>query len=418
MNTDYVLLSYKHTIQTETQLEFFLSNIFDEDTYVQQVKNIILQADPRLEKFGSINRVLSVIKNGLHDSINWKGFIPEDDAKHLWDTAKFEQGAVASQEAYLKFDNPRSAVYWPDPQHKKYPASRIGLHPHVQKHPFIDKNTPIGSAGSCFAIEIAKELQQRQFNYVVTERADDLNQGVLVAGYKPGSEFAPGSFNSGIQFNTANFRHLAEKAFSTREFKKLLIQSDLDGGEPHYADPYREDVYFLTPEAYLADYEKHRNAIKEALLGCEVFILTPGLNECWEFKDGTVMARNPKSASFPFARAKTLTVAENVENLQVFFDLVKAHNPNFKLILSLSPVPFLATTRSKTHHVIEANSHSKSVLRVAIDEVVKNNEDIYYLPSYEYVSYCCSDPWEADDRHVKREVVAEIISMFEKIFFK
>ena len=130
------------------------------------------------------------------------------------------------------------------------------------------------------------------------------------------------------------------------------------------------------------------------------------------------MARNPRGATYPYAKHKTLTVAENVNNIELFFDTVKKHNPNFKLILSLSPVPFLATGRAETHHVVEANCHSKSTLRVAIEEVVRNNADIYYLPSYEYVTYCSKQPWQSDDRHVRTDTVEQIIQMFSDIFFK
>ena len=41
-------------------------------------------------------------------------------------------------------------------------------------------------------------------------------------------------------------------------------------------DPYREDIYFLSEDVYLQDYDKHCAAIKEALTTCEIFILTPG----------------------------------------------------------------------------------------------------------------------------------------------
>ena len=94
------------------------------------------------------------------------------------------------------------------------------------------------------------------------------------------------------------------------------------------------------------------------------------------------------------------------------------HNPNFKLILTVSPIPFLATGLVETNHVIEANTHSKSVLRVAAQELVDKYEDIFYLPSYEMVMHTLPDPWEADLRHVKREAVDQIVDVFFEIFGK
>jgi len=416
----HILLTDDLKIKNIAQLNHLLSAIFNDDPeYVARLQTMICEADPSLQQINSVVEVVKILKQSFKNSLNWSGYIPPLDAKHLLQLASFEETAIISQERYSDQGKPKQkSIFWPNPSHAKHPSSRFSTLPYVKKHPLIDKNTPIGSAGSCFAIEIARALQEQTFNYVITERADDPSTGVYVDSYTAGDEFAPGSFNSGIQFNTVNFRHLAEKAFGTREFKPLVIEQKTSSGGTYYMDPYRADIFFASEQAYLDDYQKHRDAIREALTTCEVFILTPGLNECWELTDGTVMARNPRRATYPYAKHKTLTVAENIENLELFFNTVKQHNPNFKLILSLSPVPFLATGRSETHHVIEANCHSKATLRVAIDEVVRSNPDIYYLPSYEYVSYCSEKPWMEDDRHVQRDTVRQIIQMFSEIFYK
>jgi hypothetical protein len=121
---------------------------------------------------------------------------------------------------------------------------------------------------------------------------------------------------------------------------------------------------------------------------------------------------------YQLVKHKTLTVAENVNNIQRFFDIIKSRNPDFKLIISVSPIPFLATGRADEQHIISANCHSKSILRVAADELVSNNEDMYYLPSYELVTECLEEPWEADYRHVKPETVKKVVNMFKEIFVK
>ena len=41
---------------------------------------------------------------------------------------------------------------------------------------------------------------------------------------------------------------------------------------------------------------------------------------------------------------------------------------------------------------------------------------MYYLPSYELVTECVEDAWEADCRHVKSSTVAKVVSMFKDIF--
>ena len=185
-----------------------------------------------------------------------------------------------------------------------------------------------------------------------------------------------------------------------------------------WVDPYRENVLFLSKQAYLDDYNNHLAAVRYLFENVEVFIITLGLNECWQFHDGTVMSRNPRSTAYPYVKHKVLTVQENVDNIQTFFNIIKQHNPKFKLIVSVSPIPMLATGRADELHVISANTHSKAVLRVAVDTLVNNNEDIFYLPSYELVNDCIEEPWCEDTRHVKEETVKKVVNMFEEIFSK
>jgi hypothetical protein len=182
---------------------------------------------------------------------------------------------------------------------------------------------------------------------------------------------------------------------------------------------------FKEEENCLNDYPLHIDAIRRALLQSEVFIFTVAANECWQLRDGTVISRNPRSGFNHLVSHKVLSVQENIDNMVQFFEEVKRRNPKFTLILTLSPItyhlspiPFAATGRSDTHHVIEANAHSKAVLRVAIDEVVSKYEDVYYLPSYELVTECCRDPWMDDDRHVTKETIAKVMNMFKAMFVR
>ncbi|MCJ8269161.1 MAG: GSCFA domain-containing protein, partial [Psychrosphaera sp.] len=238
--------------------------------------------------------------------------------------------------------------------------------------------------------------------------------GITVDGYTPGDKSAKFCANYGILFNTPSFKQLAERAFGVRPTKQILFQQP----DRDWVDPYRENVTFTSQEAYYTDYDRHIEATRTALEQVEVFIVTLGLNECWSFRDGTVMSRNPRNNMFPFVKHQTLTVQQNVDNIQAFFDIVKKHNPKFKLIISVSPIPFLATGRAEDTHVISANCHSKSVLRVAAEQLIQSNQDMYYLPSYELVMECIEDAWEVDTRHVKRSTVEQVVAMFKQIFIQ
>jgi hypothetical protein len=294
------------------------------------------------------------------------------------------------------------AVFWPKPTHTKFPRSLFDTLPYVAPVPLLDKHTPIGSAGSCFASEIAYYLQNQGFNYVVTEQ-------------HPRDEDIPeSSARWGILFNTPSFTQLAEKAFGLRDMPRLA--------EYHQAgfwqDPFRENIPFGSVEELDADREPHIDACRAALEQCRVLIVTLGLNECWEFlPDGSVASRNPKSKEHvALFRHRMLTVAENLAYLQRFLDVLRTHNPDLTLIVTVSPVPFMATGLADEKHVVVANAHSKAVLRVVADEFVAANEKVHYFPSYEMVMHCLEDPWEADQRHVRRDAVARIMSLFEQMF--
>ena len=77
---------------------------------------------------------------------------------------------------------------------------------------------------------------------------------------------------------------------------------------------------------------------------------------------------------------------------------------------------FLATTRADSHHVVTANAHSKAVLRVAAEEVVRSNRYVHDFPSYETVTECTSEPWDSDQRHVSRDAVSRVMALFDAMF--
>jgi len=323
-------------------------------------------------------------------------------AKHL---AEFETRFNADAYRYRVHDKPNpDAVYWPNPTHPDVPKTLFETLPFVEPTPFLTRSSAIGSAGSCFASEIAYYLQNNGYNYVVAE--SDPRDGPL-----PES-----SARWGIIFNSPSFTQLAEKAFGLRGMPKLA-EYHQDG---YWQDPFRENISYDSVEQLEADRTPHIDACRSALETCECLIITLGLNECWEFvPDGTVASRNPKSREHvALFRHRVLSVEENLAYLQSFLDILRRYNPAIRIILSVSPVPFLATGLADTKHVVAANAHSKAVLRVVAETFVNDNEDVHYFPSYEMVMHCIEDPWEADQRHIKRDAVARIMGMFEAMFVK
>lgn len=401
-------------ITTPESLKLHINAIFTDKTYAEGLYNQITANHVNYATL-TVNELVTLLKKSFHDCLDWSTGFNAPDLKNLQDLINFEANYNESLNRFRTSDKPRpDAIMWPIPNHDKYPRSKFNMLPFVKEEKIMDKRTPIGSAGSCFAMEIAKVLQEEDFNYVVTELGENPHEEAIIDGYTLGSNKALYSANFGILFNTPSLRQLAEKAFGEREFNKYLVQAE----HGLFMDPYRENVYFKSKENYLRDYPKHVEAIRQTLLQSEVFIFTAGLNECWQLNDGTVISRNPRNSFYHLMEHRVLTVEENIHNIKTFFNIVKRHNPNFKLVLTLSPVPLLATGRGKDHHIIESNTHSKAVLRVALEEVVASHPDIYYLPSYELVTECVPNAWKEDHRHVTEETVSKVITMFKQKFVK
>ncbi|MBE8985966.1 GSCFA domain-containing protein [Nostoc sp. LEGE 12450] len=291
-----------------------------------------------------------------------------------------------------------NSVFWPNPTHIKYPRSIYDELPYAWENKIIDKFTPVGSSGSCFAMEIAHGLQKRGYNYIITEQNKQ------------------SCAKWGIIFNTPSFRQLVEKVFGLRKTPKLLWATKRNE-RLIFCDPFREDIEFESIEDYENDYETHIERAREALLKVKVFVITLGMNEVWTLtSDGSVFSRCPWGFAASLVCKKVLTVEENISELQKMLDIWRIYNPDIKIILSVSPVPLHATFRGDTFHVIAANCHSKSILRIAAEEFASRNKNVFYLPAYETVLYCTKNPWTEDQRHVSREAVENVMQLFDKMF--
>jgi hypothetical protein len=277
--------------------------------------------------------------------------------------------------------------------------------PYAQINQFVTPATPIGSAGSCFATEIRSILIREGFNYVTTE----LNNFTCAAW--------------GALYNAPSMRQLVEKAFGLTQTPHLVaikqhMKSDYTAGFD-IVDPFRQNVQFGSLAEYEANYQRHLDAAREALLKCEVFILTLGMNELWYLKsDGSILTRMLWDLSPALLDRRVLTVQENVDELNRMLEVWRHHNPAIKLIVTVSPVPLHATFQGDHTHVIAATCHAKSTLRVAAEEFVRHNRDVFYFPAYETVMYCTEKPFLADNRHVTPEAVAKVTKLFKLMFVK
>ncbi len=257
----------------------------------------------------------------------------------------------------------------------------------------ITRQTRVGSIGSCFAWEIKKWLLEHGYTFVQTE---------------DGPSTESGSARFGNVFNTKCIRQIFEGAYGGFEPAEAVWAYD-----GKLMDPYRKNVGWATIEEARAERASHHAAVREMVQRCEVLICTIGQAEVWRHReDKAAFFMIPPAEVIDEARHEVAltTVRENVENLHASYDLIRAHNPRLRLVLTVSPVPLMATFRDE--HAVVADEASKSILRVAADEFVRANPDVLYFPAYEIVKRLSPSPWKEDNRHARPEVIARVMEAF------
>jgi len=275
----------------------------------------------------------------------------------------------------------------------------------TETHRFVDPETAIASAGSCFAATISRQLQYWGYNYLVEMDQPRKNKG-------HSASFASDPAACGALYNVISMRQMVQRAFGEWVPEKMLLTS-----KKKYTDPFRTLVDYNSVEGYLEKWTEHNAALSRALTKCEVFILTLGMTEAWVLTDsGLATSASPRGGDATLFQHVNLTVADNVRELEVIYDLFQRYNPKAKIITTVSPVPLNATF-NVDRHVVVANGLSKSTLRVALEEFSKAHPDnVFYFPSYEIVTSATRDPWEIDMRHVSNETIVRVMEHFQRMF--
>ena len=279
-----------------------------------------------------------------------------------------------------------------------FPPSALMVPRHLipQATPLIDRDTPVGSMGSCFAREIRNHLVRNEFNYVQ---------------YGEGKDAEHGSARWNRVYNTSCILQEIQRSFG--EFTPELLA----GENGTFIDPHRKGNRFESRECALEELELYRSEARSALLASKVFVITLGLSEVWFNKtSGAVYAEAPPLDVFDGERDKFKIIPpqENSANLGAALRLLKEKNPDIEIIVTVSPVPLRATFMPRS--ALVSNNVSKASLIWAAHEVTQQFDYVHYFPSFEIVQYLVNDPYEWDFRHVKRDTVDRIMAVFDDNF--
>lgn len=251
----------------------------------------------------------------------------------------------------------------------------------LPNQPIIDSSTRVLAVGSCFARNFTLWLAEHGFNQA----------------------FPDSPYNALLRFN-ADFE---SPAVIAQQFRWAF--DELDPKSLLWIDKNRHLI-----EAT----DEGKTAVRTTLEQTDVLILTLGLSEIWYDKiSGEPLWRALTEEAYDPERHifRVETVAQTLEWLEAIERIRKKYLPKLKIIFTISPIPLKTTFRPIS--AITANSVSKAILRAALDkflrqhEAVLNNE-LYYFPSYEFVTSFFVDPFCEDNRHLVPLVPGRIISFF------
>ena len=274
----------------------------------------------------------------------------------------------------------------------------------------IDKTDRVATAGSCFAQHISRSLADSGFNYYVVEQAP----AGLPAEAARAQNYGTYSARFGNIYTVRQLLQLFQQAYN--RFSPL--EQAWRRGDGRYVDPFRPQVDpdgMETEEQVAESRAAHLRAVRQMFETLDVFVFTLGLTEAWRSKvDGAVFPVAPGVAAGVFDGQQHEFVNFDVDSirtdLKLFVDELRRVNPRCRVLITVSPVPLIATYSDA--HVLPATAYSKAVLRVAAEHICGMYNDMDYFPSYEIVTCHATRYFEDDLRNVTPAGVAHVMRVF------
>jgi GSCFA family len=270
----------------------------------------------------------------------------------------------------------------------------------------------VATAGSCFAQHIARYLKKSGFRYFITELAHPMVPPDVAR------RFGYGLFTArfGNIYTSRQLLQLFQRAYGLFQ----PVDDMWRRADGRLIDPFRPQVQpdgFASELEYRLDRERHFAAVRRFVERMDVFVFTLGLTEGWVSReDGAAYPLCPGVAGGTFDPARhefvNLRASEIITDMLAAIDFIRARNKNVKVLLTVSPVPLVATAEDRS--VLVSTTYSKSALRVACEEIAAARADVAYFPSYEIITgnYNRGAYFGDDLREVTEAGVAHVMRLF------
>ncbi|MEM0988849.1 MAG: GSCFA domain-containing protein [Pseudomonadota bacterium] len=241
----------------------------------------------------------------------------------------------------------------------------------------------IATAGSCFAEHVAGALKQSGYRYRDVELGPPwLDQETLQAhGY------GLHSARYGNIYTARQLLQLAREAFEEFQPAEVAWQR-----KDRFYDAMRPSV---DPQGLDSVEEvsqlrgHHLMRVRQLFSHMNVFIFTVALTEAWADASGStvfptapgVLAGTWDAGRYQFV---DFSAEEILADLNAFRELVTSHNRHFRMIVSVSPIPLMATAADR--HVLVSDTGSKAALRAAAGAFAKAHDNVDYFPAFELIA--------------------------------
>jgi hypothetical protein len=248
----------------------------------------------------------------------------------------------------------------------------------------IGADDRVATAGSCFAQHIARSLRRAGSQYYIAEPPPPGMSEAEAAT----RQYGVFSARTGNIYTVRQLLQLFEQAHGRWQPQETAwLRAD-----GRFVDPYRPSVEpdgFASAAEVAAGRAAHLAAVRTMFSTATVFIFTLGLTEAWYAQaDGAVFPVAPGVAGGSFDPARhafvNFSAAEIEADLALFVTGLAKINPECRVILTVSPVPLIATYEAR--HVMVATSYSKAALRVAAEGARQGFAHVEYFPSYEIIT--------------------------------
>jgi len=211
----------------------------------------------------------------------------------------------------------------------------------------ISLNSPLLTIGSCFSDSIGNKLSENKFH-------------VLVNPF--GTVYNPISIHETLK-NTIGLQYPSKESFLLRQgvFFNYHFHSKFSATNEEYL------VRKITLEI-----DRSHEFIKKS----KVLIITYGTSFVYERTDTNEIVANCHKVPGSMFNKKLLSVEKIILSFQSLYKSITENLSVEKIILTVSPVRHIKDT-------LEFNSLSKSILRVACQDLARQYSNVVYFPSFE-----------------------------------